>query len=214
MFRFVFIACSLAGLSTAGLSTEVPPPGPNDPIEEARKYFTEDPDAPAISPKGYDVTIVEYLDYQCPACRTTREPLRKLLEKDKKIRLIFRDLPIFGPASEKAARLALASKYQGKYFDFHDALLAASRPLDDDKIKAAALKAGVDWDLLQKDMFANKKDIEDLLERNELQADMLGLDGTPGFIIGSTQSFGGLTLEQLEESVRDARKEAAKGGSK
>lgn len=208
MFRRVAIACAVLALPATVQSKIVPAPAPDAPVEEARKFFTEDPDAPMIAPKGYDVTIVEYLDYQCPACRTTREPLRQLVAKDKKVRIIFRDWPIFGPASEKAARLALASKYQGKYLEFHDALLKASRPLDDDKIKAAAKSAGVDWDRLQKDLAANKQDIEDLLARNEEQANMLGLDGTPGFIIGNTQSFGGLTLKQLEESVRDARKEA------
>jgi len=195
-------------LPAALQSKLVPTPAPDAPIEEARKFFTEDPDAPMIAPEGYDVTIVEYLDYQCPACRTTREPLRQLLAKDKKVRVIFRDWPIFGPASETAARLAVASKYQGKYFDFHDALLTTPRPLDEAKIKGAATKAGVDWDRLQKDLKLHEKDIEDLLARNNEQADMLGLDGTPGFIIGSTQSFGGMTLKDLEESVAEARKEA------
>lgn len=214
MYRFVVAACAMLAFPSAGLATPVPPPGPDVPIAEARKYFTEDPDAPMIAPEGYDVTIVEYLDYQCPACRTTLEPLRKLMEKDGKIRLIFRDWPIFGPASQQAARLALASKYQGKYVEFHNALLTTSRPLDDEKMRAAAAKAGINWGRLQKDLESHGKDIEDLLERNALQADMLGLDGTPGFIIGNTQSFGGLTLEQLEESVSDARKEAREAASK
>jgi len=209
VFRRLALACALITLPAAVQSKLVPSPAPDAPIEEARKFFTEDPDAPIIAPEGYDVTIVEYLDYQCPACRTTREPLRQLLAKDKKVRVIFRDWPIFGPASETAARLAVASKYQGKYFDFHDALLTTPRPLDEAKIRAAATKAGVDWERLQKDLKLHEKDIEDLLARNNEQADMLGLDGTPGFIIGSTQSFGGMTLKDLEESVGEARKEAA-----
>ena len=207
MLRRLVFACVLMVLPAAVQSKLVPAPADDAPVEEARKFFTEDPDAPMIAPEGYDVTIVEYLDYQCPACRTTREPLRQLLAKDKKVRVIFRDWPIFGPASETAARLAVASKYQGKYFDFHDALLTTPRPLDEAKIKAAATKAGVDWDRLQKDLKLHEKDIEDLLARNNEQADMLGLDGTPGFIIGNTQSFGGMTLKDLEESVAEARAE-------
>lgn len=210
MFRILAVACALIAIPAATLSKVVNPPPPDAPIEEARKFFTEDPDAPMVAPEGYDVTIVEYLDYQCPACRTTREPLRQLLKSDKKIRVIFRDWPIFGPASETAARLAVASKYQGKYVAFHDALLAASRPLDDDKIKAAAAKASVDWDQLQKDLKLHERDIDDLLARNYEQAEMLGLDGTPGFIIGATQSFGGMTLKDLQESVRKARLESKK----
>ena len=70
-------------------------------------------------------------------------------------------------------------------------------------------KAGADWARIQKDIAAHSEEIEDLLARNDEQAQMLGLDGTPGFIIGSTQSFGGMTLAQFEESVRKARTEVA-----
>lgn len=210
------LACALAALVLAGpaLATPVQAPAKDAPTDEARRYFTEDPDAPAVAPTGYDVTIVEYLDYQCPACRATYQPLKQLLARDKKVRVIFRDWPIFGDASAHAALIAIASKYQGKYLAVHDALLETPRPLTNEKIEAAARKAGVDWPRLQKDLAAHSEDIEDLLARNDQQAQLLGLDGTPGFIIGSTQSFGGMTLEQLEASVKEARGEAEAATSK
>lgn len=202
-------AMALFVAASPAVTKIVPAPAHDAPIEEARRWFTEDPDAPMVAPKGYDVTIVEYMDYQCPACRASREPLKQLLAKDKKVRIIFRDWPIFGPASEKAARLATAAKYQGKYIELHDALYEMPRPLDDTKIEAAAIKAGVDWAQLQQDLKANAQDIEELLARNDEQANMLGLDGTPGFIIGNTQSFGAITLKDLQEDIALARKEAA-----
>lgn len=213
--RFAF-ACAVAALSawTPALATKVAAPGPDTPLQEARRWITEDPDAPVIAPKGYDVTIVEYMDYQCPACRASQEPLAQLLAKDKKVRVIFRDWPIFGPASEKAARLAVASKFQGKYLAFHDQLYALPAPLDDVKIQAAARRAGVDWAQLQKDLKAHSQDIEDLLARNNEQAETIGLEGTPGFVVGHTQSFGAMTLEHLLVNVKEARAasgKAAKG---
>lgn len=203
MFAIPVLVCA-----SALQATIVPPPADDVPIEEARRFFTEDPDAPMIAPTGYDVTIVEYLDYQCPACRASHEPLKQLVAKDKKVRVIFRDWPIFGPASERAARLAIASKYQGKHLAFHDALLTTPSPLTDEKIEAAARKAGVDWNRLQRDLELHSQDIEELLARNYEQADMLGLDGTPGFIIGDVQSFGGMTLKDFEESVKEARQKS------
>lgn len=175
-------------------------------VEEQRRYFTEDKVAPAIVPAGYDVTIVEYMDYQCPFCRATHGPLKQLLAKDKQVRVIFRDWPIFGDASSAAALMAIASNYQGKYVALNDALMETPLPLSQAKIQAAAKKAGVDWDRAQKDIATHSKEIEDLLARNDDQAQQLGLDGTPGFIIGDVQSFGGMTLEQLEASVAAARK--------
>ena len=177
----------------------------NAPIEEQRRYFTEDDVAPAIAPKSYDVTIVEYMDYQCPYCRATHKPLEELLASDPHVRLIFRDWPQFGPASSKAALIAIASKYQGKHTAVHDALMETPLPLDDSKIKAAVKRAGADWDRIQAAITAHSEDLEDLLARNDQQAQLLGLEGTPGFIIGDVQSFGGMTLKQLREAVADAR---------
>jgi protein-disulfide isomerase len=204
--RTLALVIAALTFTTPALATRVEAPGPDASTEEARRYFTEDPDAPMIAPKGYDVTIVEYLDYQCPSCRATLKPLKQMLAKDKKVRVIFRDWPIFGDASAYAALVAIASKYQAKYLAVHDALFEIPRPLDNAKIEVAARKAGVDWDRLQKDIETHSEDIEDLLARNDEQAQLLGLDGTPGFIIGSVQSFGGMTLEQLEEAVTNARK--------
>lgn len=199
--------CALVALTalTPASATKVAAPGADTPLDEARRWITEDPDAPMIAPKGYDVTIVEYMDYQCPACRASQEPLAQLLAKDKKVRVIFRDWPIFGPASEKAARLALASKYQGKYVAFHDQLYTMPTPLDEVKIQAAARRAGVDWAQLQVDMNTHAQDIADLLARNNEQAETIGLEGTPGFVVGHTQSFGAMTLDQLQVNVKEAR---------
>jgi protein-disulfide isomerase len=212
--RLFLVACAALSVAVTPLAaTPVPVPADNASAADAKRYFTEDPDAPMIAPKGYDVTIVEYMDYQCPACRSSHEPLQQLLAKDKKVRVIFRDWPIFGAASVHAALIATASKFQGKYHQVHAALLEIPRPLTDEKVEAAARKAGVDWDRLQKDIVDHAPDIEDLLARNDSQAQMLGLDGTPGFIIGNVKSFGGMTLAQFEESVQRARDSAAKSAA-
>lgn len=208
------IATMALGLSLAGAAafpiTAAPTPAPatanpGASLEEQRRYFTEDEAAPQVKPANFDVTIIEYMDYQCPYCRATHKPLKELIATDPKVRVIFRDWPVFGQESQHAALIALASKYQGKYLAVHDALMETPLPLTDAKVKAAALRAGVDWNRLQKDMSANADEIADLFERNEAQANMIGLEGTPGFIIGNVQSFGGMTLKQLRTSVAKAR---------
>ena len=184
--------------------------GKETSAEEERRFFTEDAVAPMIKPPNYDVTIVEYMDYQCPYCRASHGPLKQLVAKDKKVRVIFRDWPIFGPASQAAALAAIASKYQGKYVAMHDALMETPLPLNQAKIKDAARKAGVDWARLQKDTGAHADEIEDLFQRNDKQAQLLGLEGTPGFIIGNVQSFGGMDLPKFEKAVARARRGAPK----
>lgn len=189
-------------------ATKVPPPAENAPSAVARLYFTEDPDAPRHAPPGYDFTIVEYMDYQCAACQEANATLRQLIAEDKKVRIIFRDIPVFGPASEKAARVAIAAKYQHKYLAVHHALLAASRPLDDRKIEAAVRRAGADWNRLQADLKRHSTDIEDLIERNKIQADMLRFRGTPGFIFGTTLGFGAVKIGPIRKVIAQSRARA------
>lgn len=213
--KFILIAAALAAVAAPAVSQSTPDKLDDQAsIDEQRKYFTEDDVAPMVKPAHYDVTIVEYMDYQCPYCRATHGPLKQLLAKDHKIRVIFRDWPIFGDASVEAALAAIASNYQGKYLPFHDALMETPLPLNEAKIKAAAKKAGVDWDRLEKDKVAHSEEIEDLFQRNDKQAQLLGLEGTPGFIIGNVQSFGGMTLKQLETSVANARKKSGEAAAK
>lgn len=201
-------ALILLALAVPAAARKITPPADDAPTAEVRRYFTEDPDAPVVAPKGYDVTIVEYVDYQCPYCRSSAAALDQLMARDRKVRVLFRDWPIIAPESRLAAQVAIAAKYQGKYLAVHKALLAAPRPLDLAKIQAAAVKAGADLPRLKADLKAHRDDIDDLLERNQDQALMLGFTGTPGFIIGNFQSFGGVTLAGLEQTVRDARAKA------
>ena len=178
--------------------------------ELTREMFLEDKLAPRHQPANYDVTIVKYTDYQCPYCRKAHVALKELAAKDKKVRILYRDWPIFGPASEQAARLAIASKWQDRHAQFHDALMLSPGKLNDAAIRAAAKKAGVNWERLQSDLKSHSTEIEALLQRNDEQANALGLDGTPGFIIGETYVPGGVDLIGLKELVAEARQAKSK----
>ena len=212
MIRTAALIFALALGVAPAEARKVPIPRESDSDEVARLYFTEDPDAPRHAPPGYDFTIVEYMDYQCPACGQANATLRQLMAEDSKVRIIFRDIPVFGPASEKAARVAIAAKYQNKYLAVHQALLHAPRPLDDRRIEAAVRRAGADWALLQADLKRHSTDIEDLIERNKVQADMLRMSGTPGFIIGTSLVFGTVSIETIRKLISEARAKRARAG--
>ncbi len=88
--------------------------------------------------------------------------------------------------------------------------MTTPQPLTELKIKAAAKKAGLDWPRLEKDLKIRASDVEALLKRNNDQAEALGLEGTPGFIIGDVLSFGGMNLAALQEAVKRARQSSGK----
>jgi len=181
--------------------------------ELTREMFLEDEVAPRFEPAAYDATIVMYTDYQCPYCRKAHVALKDLVKSDSKVRILYRDWPIFGSASERAARLAIASKWQGRHEQFHDALMRTPGMLSEKSIRAAADKAGVDWARLLADLKAHGPEIEALLDRNNAQAAALGLDGTPGFIIGNTFVPGGVDLAGFKELVKEARAEPRAGAA-
>ncbi|QNN67195.1 DsbA family protein [Sphingomonas lutea] len=99
------------------------------PVINAQRAAIETPFA--SSWKGAskpDVTIVEFYDYACPYCKASNPHVDRLIAEDKGLRIVYRELPILGPNSLTAARLALTASKQGRFMQFHDALWAAGRP--------------------------------------------------------------------------------------
>ncbi|MBN9442739.1 DsbA family protein [Bosea sp. (in: a-proteobacteria)] len=167
-----------------------------------------DPDAPVGgNPRG-DVTIVAFLDYNCPYCKASAPALARIVREDGKIRLVYKDWPVIAETSVYAAQLALAAAYQGRYQQAHDALMATKGRLSREQISAAIKSAGIDLDRLQADLDANRDKIAALLRRTMTQADSLGLQGTPTYLVGpfrtSTLDYAG-----FKQAVSDARRKQA-----
>jgi protein-disulfide isomerase len=109
-----------------------------------------------------------------------------------------------------AARMTLASKYQDKYLQAHEALIAVNSKLTEPRIRELLSAAGLDIDRLNRDLAANTKTIDAILARNNDQAVAFGFRGTPSFIIGKFRVPGVLTMAQFDQAIADARKAAAK----
>jgi protein-disulfide isomerase len=180
--------------------------GGSEPHEDA---VLRDPDVPvAGNPQG-DIAIVEWFDYQCPYCRKLEPELRQVVQDDGKVRLVLKDWPILGPVSVVAARMAMACKYQDKYLQAHDAMLGVNSKLTEPRIDELLAGAGIDVDRAKHDLAANGKAIDAILARNNEQAEGLGFNGTPSFIVGKFRVPGVLTMAQFQQVVADARKAKA-----
>ena len=161
--------------------------------------------APVRENGPYDVTIVYFMDYQCPACRKFTPDVSRALKEDRRVRVIYRDTPIFGARSETAARLAIASQFQGRHEAFHHALMTSEGQLDEAALRAAADKAGVDWARLQRDLEARSDEIDRLIAWNSDLSLAAGISGTPAFVIGETLADGALDYKGLKAEIADAR---------
>ncbi len=152
--------------------------------------------------KDGDVTIVEFFDYGCGYCRASLPDIARLVDGDKKLKVIYRELPILSEESKEAARVSLLAAEQGKYMPFHKALYAAGHPTRD-SILAAAAKSGIDAKEAAAAMASERRDVE--IENNLKLAQALGANGTPTFVIGDQVLAGAVGYDALKEAVATAR---------
>jgi protein-disulfide isomerase len=166
------------------------------------KLFSDPATPVAGNPIG-DVTLVEFFDYHCPYCKAVAGPLAQLLQEDKGVRLVLKEFPILGEDSKLASKAALAAVAQGKYWEFHQALLEHRGTFDMDTITAIATKVGLDAKKLVADMADAKT--QPLIADNHKLADSLDVSATPTFVIGNQVVEGAIPLDQIKALIKKAR---------
>ena len=170
-----------------------------------------DPETPVAGNPAGDVTIVAFMDYNCPFCKKSSPDLERFVNDDGKVRLVYKDWPILTDASAAGARLALAAKYQGKYREAHVAMLnIRGQKVDGATMLAAVKSAGIDMAQLDGDLKTHDADISALLKHNLSEADSLGLVGTPVFLIGPFKVDKALDYDEFKQTVADFRARIAK----
>ena len=172
-------------------------------VKTQQAALTQDPESPVIGNPDGDVVVVEFFDYRCGYCRKVVNDLRQVVESDGNIRLVMKEFPILGPDSQLAARAALASVQQGRYEEFHFALMTTPGKINEASIMALAEQSGLDIERLKQDMEAGE--IDDLLKKNFELAEALGIRGTPAFVIGDELFPGALDLRSLKALIAQAR---------
>lgn len=195
--RFVALALSIVTLAVCGTASAA---------EYGFKDLLKDPGVPRLGAVDPDVTIVMYGDYNCGFCKRMEPVLAEALKTDRRLAIVHKDWPIFGDVSEHAARVALAATYQGRYEAVHQAfMLSPTRLSDKAMIDAVAKQAGVDWPRLTRDLRAHGGDIDAILARNEREAGLLALQGTPGLVINGYLIRGALSGEELKALLQKIR---------
>jgi protein-disulfide isomerase len=142
-----------------------------------------DPLTPVIGNPQADVTIVEFFDYACPFCKAIEPRLEKLLKDDKRVKLVVKEFPILSPESVVATKAALASIKQGKYEQFHQAMMMFKGRLQNSTIFEIANDVGLDVNRLHVDMQA--PEIADEIIANFNLARGLRIFETPTLIVGA-----------------------------
>lgn len=169
---------------------------------KSAEIFHNPADAVVGNIKG-DVTVVEFFDYNCGWCKKSVSEMQALIGKDKNVRVVMKEFPIFGPGSEYAAKAALASVRQNKYWAFHQALFASESKVTPEVVDQIAGEQGLDVPKLKIDM--NDAAILANVRKNQELAQALAITGTPGFVIDDQLVPGYTPLENLESMIAKVR---------
>jgi protein-disulfide isomerase len=171
-------------------------------ITQAQAQLVLPSDPVAGNPQG-DVTIVEFFDTRCPYCRKMEPVMQSFLAKDHKVRLVYKDLPILGPASVLGTKALLAAQKQGAYVKMREAVMQLPPDTTLAQIEATAKALNLDWPRLARDM--DDPAVQARIDANVKLAHDLGIQGTPALVIGNDLVPGAVDLPNLEKAVAEVR---------
>jgi protein-disulfide isomerase len=165
-------------------------------------------DDPFIGSAKPDVTIVEFMDYNCGWCKKSVKEVSSLVGADKNIKVIFKDFPIFGEHSEYAAKAALAAGKQGKYWELHQAMFAHDGEVTTDVVNQLAEAQGLDMTKLAADI--GSKEIGERIAANMQLAKDLSINGTPAFVVDAKVYGGYLPIDDMHAAIQKVRTNGCK----
>lgn len=164
-------------------------------VNSRRDPFIGNPDA--------SVTVVEFFDYQCPYCKRMAQDLAEIAAEDPDVKIVFKEFPVFGRESTLATRAALASEKQGKYLEFHLAVMGLRGAPSENAIFRIASRLGMDLERLRRDMQAPS--IDNQIQINLQLARQVGVRGTPAFIVGDQLVPGAMSPDQMRQLIARKR---------
>ncbi len=168
-------------------------------VENLSADSIDTPITPSVGPKDAKLTIVYFFDYNCGFCKQVDSDFSRLISEEKNIRFLFKELPILNESSELGARWAMAANKQGKYLDFHSALMQHTGKIDEEALTTLAKEKGLDVAKLKSDMADPA--ISDALEKDLALARSIGVRGTPFFLFGKEKVPGAISYSKMKELV-------------
>ena len=159
------------------------------------------------NPQG-NVTMVEFFDYNCGYCKHALSDMLTLLKTDPNLKFVLKEFPVLGEGSVEAAHVAVAARMQDvtgkKYIEFHQKLLGGRGPADKARALAAAKEVGFDMARIEKDMVSDEA--KKTIDENLKLADLIGVNGTPSYVVGDEVVVGAVGLDALKEKIAAERK--------
>jgi protein-disulfide isomerase len=171
---------------------------------ERWQRMKSDPRDFSVGPANAPIVIVEFFDYRCPYCHAALEWIEDIRRTRNDVRVVLKEFPILSEASMEAARANIAAMPQGRYWQFHRALMSFRGDLTSQRIDQLARQSGIDVPRMRRAM--DSAEVTRLLEENRALAVDMGGNATPLFIINGEQ-VQGFDAERLDARLRAATRE-------
>ena len=159
----------------------------------------QDAASPALGSETPELTIVEFLDYGCPFCRSSFEPVRELTQEyGDRVRLIVRNFPLedLHPGATRAALAALCAQEQNKFWVYHDKLFVNQPALEESDLLQYAQEVGLETESFRSCLDAER--FRGRIESDVAVALRAGVQGTPTFFFNGARVQGALDQKTLK----------------
>jgi protein-disulfide isomerase len=151
------------------------------------------------------LTLVEYGDYECPACGQAY-PMVKAIQQvaGKQLRFVFRNFPLVNahPYAEHAAEAAEAAASQGHFWPMHDILFENQRALEDQQLVQYALELGLDARAFTNDL--DQERFAPRVREDFMSGIKSGVNGTPTFFINGLRYDGDYDVDSMLAAFEEA----------
>ncbi len=150
--------------------------------------------------------IYEYSDYNCGYCKRLFNTLQTLISEDDDLLIVVKEFPILAKSSVLAAKAALAAEEQGRFAEYHNALMTSVGGITQDSLQSIATMVGLDLSLYNEAISSNRFD--KILQRNMDAGRAIGIEGTPALLIGEQIIPGAIGLAEIKALIKAEREKS------
>jgi protein-disulfide isomerase len=147
--------------------------------------------------------IYEYSDYNCGYCKRLFNTLQTLISEDDDLLIVVKEFPILAKSSVLAAKAALAAEEQGRFAEYHNALMTSVGGITQESLQSIATMVGLDLSLYNEAISSNRFD--KILQRNMNAGRAIVIEGTPALLIGEQIIPGAIGLEEIKALIKAER---------
>jgi protein-disulfide isomerase len=160
-------------------------------------------EAPMKGNSAARITVVEFIDYECPACKRVQPVLRQALDEFKnEVRVYLKHYPLGMHTNARlAAEAAVAANLQGKFWPYNDKLWASSDSLTPARLESIAKEIGLDVEKWRKDL--ESEAVKNRVKKDQADGTALSISGTPAIYLNGREFTDNRDIDSLRDWIQE-----------